>query len=50
MPVKFYKKIRKWGGSKGIILPAPILAALNLKPGDEVTIHIDNSHIIIKKR
>ncbi len=47
--MKFYRKIRNWGNSKGIVIPAEILNTLNLKAGDELTLHLDDSHIIMEK-
>ena len=33
-------QVAKWGNSLAIRLPAPVVEALGLKPGDEVEIHV----------
>ncbi len=47
--ITFRRRIRAWGHSKGLVLPSAIMETLTLNVGDEVSIHIENSHIIIKK-
>lgn len=33
-------QVSKWGNSLAIRLPAAVVAALELKPGDEVEVHV----------
>ena len=41
--------LRKWGNSSGIIIPKKILESMNLSPGDEMSLSIDDEKLIIKK-
>lgn len=38
--------IRKIGNSKGVLIPAPLIAACNIQ--DEVIMHVENNRIIIE--
>jgi antitoxin MazE len=38
--------IRKIGNSKGVLIPAPLIAACNIQ--DEVTMHVENNRLIIE--
>ena len=42
--------IARWGNSRAIRLPAPLLESLNLKDNDIVEIRTDNDKIIIQKQ
>ena len=33
-------QVAKWGNSLAIRLPAPVVEALGLRPGDEVEVHV----------
>ena len=44
-------KVAKWGNSLGIRLPAGLVEALHLKPGDEVDVQISGERTLeIEKR
>jgi antitoxin MazE len=38
--------IRKIGNSKGVLIPAPLIAACNIQ--DEVIMHVENNRLIIE--
>ena len=38
--------IRKIGNSKGVLIPAPLIAACGIQ--DEVTMHVENNRLIIE--
>jgi antitoxin MazE len=44
-------QVSKWGNSLAVRLPATVVAALDLKPGDNIDIHVrgDRSFAIEKK-
>ena len=48
-PLKFPRKIKQIGGSKGVLIPMVILSTLKLKTNDDIIIYLDNSKIIIEK-
>ncbi|MBM3571572.1 MAG: AbrB/MazE/SpoVT family DNA-binding domain-containing protein [Alphaproteobacteria bacterium] len=37
-------RIAKWGNSLALRLPAAVVEALDLKPGDEIEIHVAGRH------
>jgi len=49
LPVKFHRKIRKWGSSMVFSIPPEILDTLDLKEEDEVSIYIDDNRMIVEK-
>jgi len=49
MPVRFKRKIRKWGDSLIFSIPPEILDTLTLKKGDEVIIYVDDERMIVEK-
>lgn len=45
-----HKKLRKIGNSWGVVIPKAILEGLRINPVlDEVSLHIENDSIVIKK-
>ncbi len=36
-------KVRKWGNSLAIRLPAGVVQALQLKDGDDIEVHVDSA-------
>ncbi|MFT4242468.1 MAG: AbrB/MazE/SpoVT family DNA-binding domain-containing protein [Acidovorax sp.] len=36
-------KVAKWGNSLAVRLPAPVVAALELKEGDEIDLHVEGN-------
>ena len=36
-------KVAKWGNSLAVRLPAPVVAALELKEGDEIELRVDSA-------
>lgn len=43
-------QVSKWGNSLAIRLPAAVVAALELKPGDEVEIHAAGARELVVAR
>lgn len=43
-------QIRKFGNSRGIIIPASVLKILDLKENSGITIRIENNQIILSKK
>ena len=39
-------KVAKWGNSLAVRLPAPVVAALGLKEGDEIELHVAGSNAL----
>lgn len=44
------KKVTKWGNSKGILLPTPVLDNLNLAEGSEVEFIFEDGKIILRNK
>jgi putative addiction module antidote len=44
------RKITKIGNSLGVTLPHEVLDHLDIKQGDEVSFHLENGHVKIKKK
>lgn len=42
-------KVKKWGNSIGIIIPAEVIRGLNLNPDEEVIIEIEKKGNILKE-
>ena len=42
-------KTKKWGNSLGVILPADVVKAEHLKPGEEVVLRIERKHNVLKE-
>jgi antitoxin MazE len=38
-------KVAKWGNSLAVRLPATVVEALELKPGDDIEIHVADSRV-----
>ena len=49
MPVKFKMTLVKIGNSMRITIPKPIVDTLALKAGEELSLYMDDSRIIIEK-
>jgi len=49
MPVKFSRKIAKIGDSFRIVIPAPIVKALNIEDGERLQIWLNDSKIIMER-
>lgn len=44
-------RVRKVGGSAMLAIPPPLLDALNLKPGDDVVLTVDDAgHLVVAPR
>ncbi len=40
---------KKWGNSLGLVLPADVVKAEHLKPGEEVRITVERKHNVLKE-
>ncbi|MBI5797770.1 AbrB/MazE/SpoVT family DNA-binding domain-containing protein [Candidatus Woesearchaeota archaeon] len=42
-------KTKKWGNSLGVVLPADVVKAEHLKPGEEIRIRVERKHNVLKE-
>ncbi len=43
-------QVAKWGNSLAVRLPAAVVEALGIKEGDDIEIHVEDSHVFRVKR
>jgi len=49
MPVKFRRKLVKIGGSLRLTIPKEIADGLDWKPGDQITLEVTDSKVVLVK-